>query len=91
MFASAIDILSVSDFDNSHSAFFVLDRVHNAVPSLPQPVAILSREFFAPLGPWIASERLYTTEDLPQVLFGDAIEILLNGFLEKEAICGHLF
>jgi hypothetical protein len=91
MSALAIDIPSVPDFHDGDGAFFVLEWINYAIPSLPQPVAILARKLFAPLRPWIPCERLDATENLPQVLFGDAIEILLNRFLEEEAICGHLF
>jgi hypothetical protein len=91
MLALAIDVLSMSNFHHNHCAFFVLDRVDDAIPPLPHSVTIRASKLFTPWRAWIPCERLDTTEDLFQVFLRDAVEILLNRFFEKEAICGHLF
>jgi hypothetical protein len=87
---SAIDVLSVSDSYHGDSAFFVLDGVYNAITPLPQSISILTGKLFAPWSARINREPFDASEDFSQILFGNVIEILLNRFLEKEAICGHL-
>jgi|MudIll2142460700_1097286.scaffolds.fasta_scaffold04005_3 hypothetical protein len=89
--ALAIDVLSVSNFHHDHYAFFVLDRVDDAIPPLPHSVAILSSKFFTAMRTRFTCQRFDTTENLSQVFLGDAFEILLNRCFENEAICGHLF
>ena len=91
MVALAIDFLSVSNFHHDHYAFFVLDRVDDAIPALPHSVAIVSSKFFTPMWTRFACQRFDTTENLSQVFLGDAFEIPLNRCFEEEAICGHLF
>jgi hypothetical protein len=89
--ALAIDVLSVSYFHHDHYAFFVLDRVDDAIPPLPRSVAILSSQFFTPMRTRFTCQRFDATENLSKVFLGDAFEILLNRCFEDEAICGHLF
>jgi len=91
MSALAIDFLSVSSFYHDHCALLVLDRVDDAIPSLPHSVAILSSKFFTPVRARFTCQRFDATENLSQVFLRDAFEILLNRFFEKEAICAHLF
>jgi hypothetical protein len=91
MSALAIDFLSVSSFYHDHCALLVLDRVDDAIPSLPHSVTIPASQFFTSRRAWITRERPDTAENFPQVFLRDAVEIPLNRFFEKEAICGHLF
>jgi hypothetical protein len=91
MFALAIYVLSVADFYHSDDALFIPDGVYDAIPPLPQSIATLAGELFATFRARLTRERPDASENLPQVFFGNASEILLNRFLEKEAIYGHSF
>jgi hypothetical protein len=91
MFALAVDVLPVSNFYNSDCALLILDGVYDPIAPLPQSIAAVAGELFATLRARVTGERLDARENPPQVFLGNAIEILLNGFLEKEAIYGHLF
>jgi hypothetical protein len=60
----------MSDFDYSDDAIFVLDGIYNAIPPLPESVAIPAGKLFASGRAGISSERFDPTQNLPQVFLG---------------------
>jgi len=53
LFASAINILSVSYLNNPDREFIRLNRIYNSVTSLAQSISLLAGQFFESRGPWI--------------------------------------
>lgn len=91
LFASAVNLFSMTNRYDPYRKFIVLYRVNNAVSSLAQSVPFLSGQFFAAWWARVALEGLYALKDSFYIILRDAGKILFHGFPEQYAIFGHLF
>ena len=90
LFASPINVFTVSHFDYPNCKLIVLDRVDDAIPSLTESIPFLTCQLFATPWPWVFSQSFNTLEDLLQIFLGYCGEIFLNRCFEMDLIYGHL-
>jgi len=67
-FTFLVDMASMSDSDNCHDKFVILDFIDDAVDALPHPVSFLGRQFLTSKGLWIFYQSFNTFENPFDVL-----------------------
>ena len=90
MLALSTDIFSLADLDGPYGQFLILDRINNAVCALTGTIPFQAGHFLATGGTRITGKHCNTIEDSPEIFFWCGLEILLNGALEGDFICGQL-
>ena len=75
----SVDVLSVTNLDHNDDKGIILNLVNDAVGTLADSVALLIREFLAPVGARVHSKRLDSLQDSPNVLLWNGIEISCDG------------
>ena len=90
LFASAINVFTMSHFDYPNRKFIVLDRIDDAMRSLTESISFLTRQLFGTPWPWVHGQPLNPLEDLLQIFLGYCGEVSLNRRFEMNLIGGHL-
>jgi len=79
----------MTNLDHNDEEGIILNLVNDAVGTLADSVALLIREFLAPVGARVHSKRLDPLQDLPNVLLGNGAEVPRDGLLEQKPISFH--
>ncbi len=86
----AIDVLSVSDFDDVDDQSIVFDAVNDAISALTDPIAILTGEFLGADGARIVAEFIDPLDDsLTVLLSGNGLDLLHGRGFDKNPISSH--
>lgn len=84
-----IDVGAMRDADDRHRDDCILDRVHDTVVTLPDPVLILAGELLGAVRSWIVRERKNAADDEATNPGGKVFDLLLCRPLDDDAIGGH--
>lgn len=86
---ASIDLATMPDLEYLDCPGVIVNRIHDPVISLPNPVSFLSRQLLAALRPRFFPQRPDPFENPPQVLFGDPLQFVGRGFPDEELISSH--
>jgi hypothetical protein len=86
---SPVDITPVSDLDDDHRWFRVVNRIKNPIVALAYAVLVLARELLATVGTWLFRESSNSCHEPLTVLQLDGLEFLDRGWLDLKSIVRH--
>ena len=89
MFSISIDLSPISDLIDLNNAPRIIDRIHNPVIPLPQPIFVLPGEFSAAERPRILFQVPDTPDDFLKVLPRDLGELSGSRLLDEDLIAFH--
>jgi len=84
-----VNVPSATNLNHNDDAGIILNLVNDAVGTLANSVALLIREFLAPVQARVHSKRLDPLQDSPNVLLWDGAEVSCDGLLEQKPISCH--
>ena len=85
----SVHMFSVCNLHDNHCLVLVLDRIDDAIIALPDSVAFPGRQLLRSRRARDVGKFLDSADDSLDVLLGDPVQVLADGFAEQDAISGH--